>query len=354
MAKRRKTRRIAAIDHTGRGVVIKEPVPPVKRGQVLLRVRAATISPGTELRHARSARAGESLEPDFCQKVGYQNAGEVIEVGPGVKQFRKGDRVSAFGGGFAYITDWAVVPQNLCCKMPDKVSFADAAYGNVMLTGLHAIRRGDARLGENLLVAGMGIVGQFSAQFGRIAGLSVMCWDSLPFRLRLGKQCGAHTTVNVKRKDGVAEARAFTNGRGMDVAVVAFGGEGTKTVEAVRDSMQLTPDGHYEGRVVLVGAVTTSVTGGTGMSNLNICSSARTGPGYHDDHWEHDPRGYPPVFMRWTTRTNYELSLNLIARGDLNVKTLTTHKLPIARIDDAISAHLDEPQRTLGTVLTMD
>lgn len=354
MTKRRKIRRVAAVDHTGRGIVIKEPLPPVKSGQVLLRVRAASISPGSELHAPRQVRAGEKLAPGFCQKIGYQNAGEVIEVGRGVTQFRKGDRVSTFGGGYSYITDYAVVPQNLCCKLPDEVSFVEGAYANVMITGLHAIRRGDARIGENLLVVGMGIVGQFTAQFGRIAGLNVMCWDALPFRLRIAKQCGAHATVNVKRKNAVAEARAFADDRGMDLAVMAFGGEGTKAIESVRDSMQLTPDGHYQGRVVLVGAVTATITGGTGMDNLDIRSCARTGPGYHDDDWEHDPRGYPPVFMRWTTRTNFELGLNLIARGALNVKALTTHKLPMKKIDDAICAHLDEPNKTMGTVLTMD
>jgi len=354
MAKRIKMRRIATINNAGRGEVIKEPIPAVKPGQVLIRVRAASISPGSELHAPRLVRAGEKLPADYRIKLGYQNSGEVIEVGRGVKQFKKGDRVSTFGGGYSYIADFTVAPQNLCCKLPDKVSFVEGAYGNVMLTGLHAIRRGDGRLGENLLVAGMGIVGQFTAQFGRIAGMNVMCWDALPLRLRIGKQCGAHKTVNIKRQDTAATSKTFTGGNGFDMAAIAFAGDGTAALETIKSTMQLSPDGHETGRVVMVGAPTAQIQGGTGLGNLDIRGSARTGPGYHDDDWEHGRTHYPKTFMRWTTRTNYELSLNLIARGELNVKALTTHKLPIAKVDDAIYAHIDQPHKTLGTVIVLD
>ena len=43
-----------------------------------------------------------------------------------------------------------------------------------------------------------------------------------------------------------------------------------------------------------------------------------------------------------------------IIRGDVNVKPLTTHKLPIQRIDDAITAYAERPDRTLGVAIVMD
>jgi threonine dehydrogenase-like Zn-dependent dehydrogenase len=347
-------RRIAAVDGAGRGVVVKQRVPAPKAGQVLIHVEAATISPGSELSRARRLRAGEAGNTNTVQKLGYQNSGRVIEVGRGVKRFKPGDRVAAFGGGYAYIADFAVVPQNLCCPLPDKVSYAEGAYGNVMLTGLHAIRRGEAQIGEDLLVVGLGIVGQFAAQFGRIAGLNVMAWDRLPFRCRIARQCGAHAAMNVQSKDALDEARRFTEDRGFDLAVVAIGGDGTDAVQQTKAALKTSPDGHTMGRVVLVGAVNATIRGGSGFGNADVRSAARTGPGYHDDEWEHGRTDYPHTFMRWTTRSNFELALKLMARGDLKVKPLTTHTLPIGRIDEVISAHLDEPHKTLGTVLVMD
>jgi threonine dehydrogenase-like Zn-dependent dehydrogenase len=350
----RKTRRIAHIDNKGIGSVIKQPTPQPKPGQVLLRVRAAALSPGTELGVAKQLRAGTLVNPDWSQCVGYQNAGEVIEVGRGVKQFKKGDRVASFGGGYSYISDFAVVPQNLCCKLPDKVSFVDASYGNVMLTGLHAVRRAQPQFGENMLIVGLGIVGQFAAQFARFAGQYVMGWDTLPMRLKLAKQCGALATVNVKRKDAPAEAKTFTNGFGFDHAIMAIGGDGTEALGTVSSVMKRTDDGHNMGSLVLVGGLTANIRGGSGFGNMDLRSSARSGAGYHDEAWEHGKRDYEPVFMRWTTRTNHALALDLIARGIVNVKPLTTHKLPISKFGEAIDMHIDEPGKALGTVFVMD
>jgi threonine dehydrogenase-like Zn-dependent dehydrogenase len=353
MAKR-KTRRIAHIDHQGIGSVIKEPTPDPKPGQVLLRVRAAALSPGTELGVARQLRAGTLVDPNWSQRVGYQNAGEVIEVGRGVKQFKKGDRVAAFGGGYSYISDFAVVPQNLCCKLPDKVSFVDASYGNVMLTGLHAVRRAQPQFGENMLVVGLGIVGQFAAQFARFAGQYVMGWDTLPMRLKIAKQCGTLAAVNVKRKDAAAESATFTHGYGFDHAIMAIGGEGTEALKTVATVMKCTDDGHQMGSLILVGGMFATIRGGAGFGNMDLRSSARSGAGYHDEAWEHGKRDYEPVFMRWTTRTNLALALDLIARGIVHVKPLTTHKLPIDKFAQAIDMHLDDPGKALGTVFVMD
>ena len=46
--------------------------------------------------------------------------------------------------------------------------------------------------------------------------------------------------------------------------------------------------------------------------------------------------------------------LRLMSEGRLNVKDLVTHRLPLARIDDAVSAHIEQPDATLGTVLLME
>ena len=101
MAARKRTRRVAAIDGTGHGCIIKEPIPAVEPGQVLVKVRAATISPGSELPAARAARAAGVTDPGTPRLFGYQNSGDVAAVGADVTQFKKGDRVACFGGGYA-------------------------------------------------------------------------------------------------------------------------------------------------------------------------------------------------------------------------------------------------------------
>jgi len=102
-----------------------------------------------------------------------------------------------------------------------------------------------------------------------------------------------------------------------------------------------------------VGGLKTNCQWGAGLGNLDLLCSARSGPGYHDDAWERGDVEYPRVFMRWTTRTNMELALRLMAEGKLDVNALTTHKVPLEDIDEVVSAHIENPGATLGTILVM-
>ena len=256
-------------------------------------------------------------------------------------------------GSGALHTDLAVVPQNLCFALPSRVSFQEGAYCHLGGTALQAVRRGRPELGEYVVVVGMGLVGQLSAQLVGLSGASVMAWDTKPGRLRIARQCGVEATVNPARKDVVAAADAFTAGRGFDLAILAFGGPGSEALAQVKSVMAHTPDGHAEGRIVIVGGVEASCQWAAGMGNLTVLSSARTGPGYHDRAWEHGRVAYPHPWVRWSTGENLDLVLRLIAQKRLRVKPLTTKVLPLSRIDDAVGLHLDSPDTTIGTVLTM-
>jgi len=87
--------------------------------------------------------------------------------------------------------------------------------------------------------------------------------------------------------------------------------------------------------------------------NAEIRQAGRTGAGYHDEAWEFGAP-YPPVFMRWTTRTNLELCMRLIAEGRLDVDCLTTHTIPLTDADAGIEAIIDAPDDILGVVFTMN
>lgn len=349
----RQEQQVGALLQNGHATVITQPLSPPAAGEILVRVRASLLSPGTELSAARQARAQGVTEAGNPQPFGYQNAGEVVEIGDGVKAFAPGDRVACMGSGARH-ADWAVVPQNLAAKLPANVSFEEGAYGHLAITALQAIRRGQVEIGEYVLVVGMGLVGQLTAQLARAAGARVMAVDSLRGRLEIAKACGAHAAVlNDKAETVSAEAGAFTCGRGFDMAVLAFGGQGTEAMNQVRSLMKRTPDGHKEGRIVIVGALETTTRWASGMSNLTVYSSARTGPGYHDDAWEHGQVEYPHPWVRWTTAANMELVLWQMAQGVLRVKPLTTHRVPLAEVDRVVTAHIEQPDRTLGTILTM-
>ena len=102
-------RMVGALDGTGHGCVIEQDVPPLRKGAVLVKVRASLISPGTELSGAKKARVNPDAVPGQPRPFGYQNAGDVLAVGEGVSEFSPGDRVACMGGGYAQHTNFAVV-----------------------------------------------------------------------------------------------------------------------------------------------------------------------------------------------------------------------------------------------------
>jgi len=342
------TRKVAAIDGKGQFWVIDEPVPEPKRGEVLIEVAASLISPGTELGGIASQRAKPKDTPP--RPFGYQNAGTVLELGEGVTRFKAGDRVACMGGGFALHTSHAVVPVNLTVPIPDGVSFEEAAFCHLAATALHAVRRAEPQYGENFAVCGLGVVGQLSVQFAKLSGTHVVGLDRFAKRLELAKAAGADAVFNVAEGDPVPKVVEFCRGHGLDAGIIAFGGEGTQAAMQLYGMMQPAPDTHRWGRIVVVGGATMTLQLAAGLGNVDIRSSARPGPGYHDDAWEHGA-DYPPVFVKWTTQRNLEESLRAIAEGRLAVKPLITDVFPLDQAAVACEKLVSTPGEALAVIL---
>ena len=343
---------VAAAMGNGHIGLVEQDVPEVKPGAVLVDVHNSLVSPGTELAGWRNLRNQlDNPNPDAKPNpFGYSNAGVVAEVGEGVTEFKPGDRVACIGGGYALHTDVAVVPHNLCVALPGNVTFAQGSYGMLAATAVQCVRRCQPELGESFATVGLGPLGQLTAQLLRMSGCFVIGWDRIAFRCELAKKCGAGAAVVAGEEDEVAATRAFTDGYGIDGAVFAFFGEATEVYDKVNGCLKCTPDGHRMGRIVVVGGAHFKV--GWAASNADVRIAARTGPGYHDEPWEFGP-DYPPVFMRWTTRTNLALCMRLISEGKLDVDSLTTHTIPLKDVDEGIGAAIKDPDSMLGVVFDM-
>jgi len=335
--------------HEGRITLIDSPVPEVEAGTVRVRVRTSLFSPGTEFggwhRLENTADPGDTAPRPF----GYANAGVVEAVGAGVTRFCNGDRVACMGPG-ALHTNLAVVPQNLCVALPDGVAFGDAAYGHLAATAMHVHRRSQASLGEFSAVAGLGVLGQLCAMVHQMAGVRVIGWDPIPQRLAVATRWGIDAVAQSGRDDVVAATERFTQGQGLDTAALAFGGQADAAVRDLIACFKTAPDGHPMGRLMIPGGAHFAFPGG--VTNLDICRVGRTGFGYHDEAWE---RGadYPPTVMRWTTQTNLDLCMRLIADNRFPVKALTTHTVCLEDAEQRIAALVQNPDEMLGVVLTM-
>jgi threonine dehydrogenase-like Zn-dependent dehydrogenase len=189
-----------------------------------------------------------------------------------------------------------------------------------------------------------------TTQIARISGAHVMGLDRFPLRLETAKGTGSDIVVNAQSEDPVELAKEFTRGYGMDAAFICFGGDANEAFRQIVQMMKKSPDTHIMGRTVIVGGASISHGFGASLGNMDIRSSARPGPGYHDEEYE---RGadYPPVFVQWTTRRNLEETLRFAVEGKLKIKPLISHEFSLDEAPEACEKIIQTPQETLGVVL---
>lgn len=354
------TRSVLTLQGDGKFKRMPMDMPALDEGMVLIQTKASLVSPGTELkgpvkRGSKAAGGWRGLrelqlnpDPDLEPKpFGYACAGLIAAVGEGVNNLKVGDEVAAIGAGYAQHADYSVVPQNLVVPLPGETSFEQGAYGMLLATGLQAMRRGDPRLGEYVAIAGMGIVGLLTARFFQLSGCSVIGWDTIESRLELARDLGIDETALVLSEDEVEKTKVFTRGRGLDISVVALGGDATKPSHALEQCMKISGDGHPMGTMVIVGGAEFPFT--RSLTNMDVRRSSRTGPGYHDKAWERG-RDYDSVFVRWDTRTNLELCMDLVAKQKIAVEKLTTHRVPFASLEEETERITQDPDSILGMV----
>ena len=227
-----------------------------------------------------------------------------------------------------------------------------AASIHLVATALHAVQRGRIRIGENVVVAGLGIVGQFACQIAKAAGAYVIGMDRLSLRVDIAEKAGIYRAINVSETDPIPIAEEFTNGYGMDCGIIAFGGDGTSAFQQIRAMLKTAPDTHKVGRIVIVGGANITHGFAAGLGNVDVISAARTGPGYHDEDYEHGA-DYPPVFVPWPTQRNLELSLRLMSEGKVQVKPVITDIIPIDRAPEGCEKLIQTPNEALGVVFSM-
>ena len=254
------------------------PVPTPDPGEILVRVAACGIC-GSDV-HGYDGSSGRRIPPIV---MGHEAAGIVARVGPEVDGFREGDRVTfdstiycgecAFckrgqpnlcdrrevlgvscgdyrrAGAFA---EFVVLPARIAYRLPENLSFAEAALLEAVSVALHAVSLAPIEPGGSALVVGAGTIGLLVQQALRAAGCSrVIVTDVDATRLRLSESLGASAVLH-SGPQFKQELLELTKGMGVDVAVEAVGNS-----PAVHSAIDAVRKG---GSVVLVGNISPEVT----------------------------------------------------------------------------------------------
>lgn len=211
--------------------------PKVRPGTVKVRVRATGIC-GSDV--PRVLHNGAHFYPVV---LGHEFAGDVTELGEGVKTLKAGDTVSgaplvpchscddcrqgdyALCKQYSFIgsreqgsfAEYVVIPERNAVKYDPVIPYEQAAMFEPSTVALHGLFCGDYRGGGHVAILGGGTIGLFTMQWAKILGArQVVVFDIDDGRLELAKKLGADAVINTKRDDFEKAALGLTNGNGYD------------------------------------------------------------------------------------------------------------------------------------------
>ncbi len=169
--------------------------------------------------------------------AGNEGAGEVMAVGPGVTEFKPGDRVAYQGPVGAY-ADERLLPAEKAVPLPASISYEVAAAA--LLKGATAYYllhwTHELKQGETILIhAAAGGTGQILVQWAKAIGATVIGTAGSEEKCEIVRRNGADLAINYKAEDFVAGVKAFTDGRGVDVV---YDGVGAATFEPSLDCLR--------------------------------------------------------------------------------------------------------------------
>jgi predicted dehydrogenase len=351
------------------------PGPGLRGGGVIVRNGCSLVSAGTErmiVELAKKSLLGKAkARPDLVKKVvakikteglaqtlekvfakldtpiplGYSCAGTVVEVGANCSGLKPGDRVACGGAGYATHADFNYVPKNLVVKIPDSVSFEDASFATLGAIAMQGVRQADVRLGERVVVIGLGLLGLLTVQILRAAGCRVMGSDLDPRKCELAKTLGAENTVHVAN-DLVDVAAAFTGGHGADAVIITAATSSNQPIEQAAEISRV------KGRVVVVGMVGMDVPRDPFYKKeLDLRLSMSYGPGRYDPSYEEAGHDYPYGYVRWTEQRNMQSFIELIAAGQVTPAKLVTHRFDIAQALNAYELLESGSEPYLGIII---
>ncbi len=327
----------AAILHAPDQVALGEMATPTAGpGEIVLKVRAATVC-GTDIRILRGRKIKGVRFPSV---LGHEFAGEIVEVGSGVADFSRGDRVAMdpvipcrrcaycktgrenvclnrqamgyeFDGAYAeYLRIPAIALEaGNVVRIPDAMPFEAAALAEPLACCINGMRNVGVHLGDVVVIIGAGPIGLMHAALARRAGARlVIVSEPNGMRRRAALERGVDHAFDPTADDLGAEVRALTGGLGADAAVLAIG-----VPQLANEALQIVRKG---GRVNLFAGFSAGDMASFDVNLVHYNEITVTGASA-------------------LSRRDYETALNLLAGGLIDAGSLVTHRYPLV---DALAA----------------
>jgi NADPH:quinone reductase len=194
--------------------------------QLKIKLQAAGINPvDTKIR-----RHGIFYDGNLPAVLGCDGAGEVVDTGTAVNQFKTGDKVWFCHGGLGReqgnYAEYTVIDQRWVSLMPTNFSFIEAAASPlVLITAWGALfDRGNLQSGQTVLIhAGAGGVGHVAIQLAKLKGAKVITTVSSQQKAEFAKNMGADETIIYPEHSFTDAVNKLTHGKGADLVIDTVG-----------------------------------------------------------------------------------------------------------------------------------
>ena len=225
---------------------VSVPVPVPGHGQIIIRLAYAGVNRPDALQRAGSYAPPPSASP----LPGLEGSGTVVEVGPGVKRWKIGDKVCALlpGGGYA---EYAACHEAHALPIPPGMSLRDAAGlpETCFTVWSNIVMRGGLKAGERFLVhGGSSGIGTTAIQIARALGARVFATAGTEKKCKACEDLGAERCFNYRDEDFLAEAKKIG---GFDLILDMVGGSYLpKNIKALADDGRLVQIAFLQGAKV--------------------------------------------------------------------------------------------------------
>lgn len=304
-------------------------MPKVEANEAMIKVMAVGVC-GSDI--PRANQYGAHVSPII---LGHEFSGVITEAGNQITKFKIGDRVTVpplipcckcewcKKGEYALCKDYdyygsrrdgamaefIAVKENNLLKIPDNISYEDAATTDPCANALHGMARADFKKEDSICIFGAGPIGLFAVQYAKIKGagkiIAIDVWDE---KLELAKKVGADVVINSMKEDPVEAVKKATHGEGCDV-VIDFSGAPAAQLACINSTAKL-------GSVVFLG-----------ISHKGLTLS--------DKEIDWIMRGQLNIRGSWNSFTDpfpgsdWTGSLELFEKYGMTAKDIISHRLPL-------------------------
>jgi threonine dehydrogenase-like Zn-dependent dehydrogenase len=325
---------------------------PLKPDEVRIRTLHSGISAGTELTFYRGTNPYLSKQWDAERRLfipaaqatfsypvtnlGYEEVGEIVEVGSGVTDIQVDAHLfGTWGHRTTFVANTDYVRPRL---MPDGAEPIFGIFSHLGAIALNGVHDAQICLGDTVAVFGLGALGQIVALMARKSGAKVIAVDLHDSRLEMARALGTDVTLNAERDKPAEAIKDMTNGLGADVCIEVSG-----STQALHEAIRAVA---YSARVVAMGFFQGEARGlylGNEFhhNRINLVCSQISGVA-------------PELSNRWTKLRLWQTAVRLQAEGWLDLRPIITHRAPFSQAGDLYALLDEHPQDVVHAVIDFE